>query len=192
MAVNSKQNEVWKDVPGLEGFYQISDAGNVRNRRTSLPMNPYVNDNGYCIVGLYSRKQGKTIHFRVHRLVAEAFLENPLNKRTVNHKDGDKTNNHVSNLEWATHKENLRHAHDTGLIVATERQRATAAKNIRKNRLLADSRKRCFFEDRASGIRKEFDSIREAATYVSGVPSAICLCCQGKKKAYKGFEWGYC
>lgn len=192
MAVNSKQTEVWKDILGFAEDYQVSDAGNVRNKRTGKCIKPYLNDNGYLIVGLYSRKRGKTVHFRVHRLVAESFIENPLKKRTVNHKDGDKTNNYATNLEWATHKENLRHAFKTGLIVTTDKQRESAAKSLRKNRLLADSRKRCFLKTRLFGFRREFDSIEEAAQYVSGVPSAICLCCQGKKKTYKGFEWGYC
>ena len=190
MAVNSKQNETWKDIPGFEGFYQVSDAGSVRNKRTLKQVKPYLNGNGYCIVGLYSRKHSKTIHCRVHRLVAKTFIENPQNKRTVNHKDGNKTNNNATNLEWATHKENLRHAHDTGLIVASQKQREVAAKSMRKNRLFAKNKKRCFLED-DMGNRVYFSSIAEGAAYVEGVSSGVVNSCKKKKQTYKGFWWGY-
>ena len=191
MAVNSKQNEEWKDVCGYEGAYQISSLGNVRNSRTMYLLKPSKTNSGYYEVKLYDKNKSKSVHFRVHRLVATAFIDNPECKRTVNHIDGDKSNNTVSNLEWATHKENLRHAHDTGLIVASDKQRQSASRNIMQNRLLANPEKRCFLIDH-TGCRKEFASLKTAADAVAGVSSAISECCQGKMKAYKGFKWGYC
>jgi hypothetical protein len=189
MAVNSKQ--VWVDIPSLGGKYEASVTGLIRNKRTREYRKPYINDNGYFIVGIYDSAKKGTIHYRVHRLVAEAFIPNPAGKRTVNHIDGNKLNNRVENLEWATHGENLDHARKTGLMVTTEKQRNAGRENLKKNRLHAHPEKRCFLED-SMGHRMEFHSIKAGAIYVEGCSSAICLCCQGKKKTYKGFRWGYC
>jgi hypothetical protein len=191
MAVNSKQNEEWRDILGFDGKYQVSSLGNVRNSKTMYQLNPSKTNSGYYEVKLYDQNKNKSIHFRVHRLVAATFIDNPECKRTVNHIDGDKSNNAVSNLEWATHKENLRHAHDTGLIVASDKQRQSASRNIMQNRLLAKPEKRCFLIDHA-GCKREFASLKTAAIEVNGVSSGISMCCQGKRNSYKGFKWGYC
>ena len=102
-------NEIWKDIVGYEGLYQISNLGNVKSlnyRRTGKEriLNPGNNGCGYLFVILCNN--GKRKHFKIHRLVANAFLENPDNKSDVNHKDEDKTNNNVDNLEWMTRQEN--------------------------------------------------------------------------------------
>ena len=107
----------WKDIKNYEN-YQISDCGKVRSNFRSKDKSKYKeiklqNNNGYKLVQL-NNKDSKLM-FRVHRLVAEAFIPNPENKRTVNHKDGDKSNNSVNNLEWATHSENNKHAFDKNL-----------------------------------------------------------------------------
>lgn len=99
----------WKDIPGYEGLYQVSDCGQVR----SLPrkgakeriLKPYLNKFGYHKVGLF--KDGKVKNHRVHRIVALAFLEGD-HSLTVNHKDECKTNNHVLNLEYMTSGDNTR------------------------------------------------------------------------------------
>lgn len=127
---------IWRDVPGFEGKYQVSNTGLVK----SLPRQKMIrtrsgicyqnvkerilktspDKDGYLQVLLSNggRKMGGGVLCRkVHKLVALAFLPNPLNKPMVNHKgkDGDKTNNHVDNLEWATHVENEAHASKYGL-----------------------------------------------------------------------------
>lgn len=120
--------EIWKDVPDYEGIYLISTLGNVK----SLDREIYEKDgtkrplkgkfiksqktgNGYKFVCLYKNGVGKMA--MIHRLVAKAFIPNPENKKEVNHKDGVKTNNVLSNLEWATRAENQLHSHRTKLLI---------------------------------------------------------------------------
>ena len=114
-------NEIWKDVVGYEGLYQVSNLGNVRSVERTINMEHprygsaivkyeskelrgYLNERGYRKVCLTKNKHSK-IRF-VHRLVAEAFIPNPNKLPQINHKDEDKTNNHVDNLEWCTNKYN--------------------------------------------------------------------------------------
>lgn len=104
---------VWRFITGYDGRYQISIHGQVWSATKRDFMKPMVTDKGYLTVEL--RKGGHRSKARIHRLVAEAFIPNPDNLPEVNHKDGDKTNNHVSNLEWCTHSDNLKHAYQTGL-----------------------------------------------------------------------------
>lgn len=109
--------EKWKDIKGYEGLYQVSNLGNVKRLQhedfrcrqgyrimKERPLTPFLNHNGYLLVRLQKNNIPKT--WRVHRLVALAFLENPFNYTDVNHKDEVKTNNSVDNLEWCTRKYN--------------------------------------------------------------------------------------
>lgn len=101
--------EKWKDIDGFEGKYQISSWGRVRNR-DGLILKPYMNNKGYLKISL---QQGRrAIKKRVHRLVAIAFIPNPENLPQVNHKDGNKTNNSFTNLEWISNSDNLKHARE--------------------------------------------------------------------------------
>jgi hypothetical protein len=116
MEVMMNRVEEWKAIPGFEGLYEVSNAGNVRSfsqakRGGLLALIP--NEFGYLTVSVW--KDGKQKNCRVHRLVAEAFLVKPYGKDVVNHKDGNVTNNKVDNLEWCTQAENLAHAIKTGL-----------------------------------------------------------------------------
>ena len=121
--------EKWRDIPNYEGFYQVSNQGNVRslnrmvkqNRRTDgkqlkkgKVLSPAIDKYGYSSCALSKHNKLKSI--RVHRLVAFAWLDNPNNWNEVNHKDGNKQNNNVDNLEWSTRSLNIRHAIDTGLL----------------------------------------------------------------------------
>src|SRR5690554_7339922 len=99
-----------KGVHGYDGLYFVSDCGSVYRGGRRLKQARGKSGNGYPQVSLC--KQGLRRTCSVHRLVAEAFIENPDGKATVNHKDGNKLNNSVSNLEWATYSENLQHAVD--------------------------------------------------------------------------------
>ena len=130
------KTEIWKDIVGYEGMYQVSSFGRVKSfKRTVTYGERYhtvcsrikkqtlkkkkekysggYSEDGYMMVNLYKHNKGAMNY--VHRLVADAFIPNPEVKETVNHIDGIKANNHFSNLEWATHLENVTHAIDTGL-----------------------------------------------------------------------------
>ena len=97
--------EVWKDIEGFDGKYQISSWGRVRSARGTLKT--YENKKGYLKIGLY--KNGKYHKRRINRLVAQAFIPNPYDLPQVNHIDGNKKNNSVTNLEWVTDSANKKH-----------------------------------------------------------------------------------
>lgn len=100
---------MWKDIPEWELYYQINENGEVRNKITKKYIKGDINSSGYCRICLY-HKNIKKKFFR-HRLVAQLFIPNPNNLPEVNHKDGNKLNNNLNNLEWSTRKNNEREAH---------------------------------------------------------------------------------
>lgn len=100
--------EIWKSISGYEDMYEISSYGRVR--RSGRILKNRMDSNGYLSVMLC--KSGKPRRYRVHRLVAEAFIQNPENKYCVNHKDGNRSNPNINNLEWLTINENHKHAYD--------------------------------------------------------------------------------
>lgn len=108
--------EVFKDVVGFEDYFQISNLGKIFSKRSNKILKLHTNKSGYVSLATkIGGRQGTSHCFRVHRLVAEAFLPNPENKLEVNHKDGIKTNNKISNLEWVTSSENKIHSNISGL-----------------------------------------------------------------------------
>lgn len=126
--------EVWKDIPGYAGMYQVSNLGRVksleRDTKRSRPQHikerilkqtPNKTSGNYLQV--YLADAGKYKAFLVHRLVAQAFIPNTDNKPVVNHKDGNKQNNCLENLEWCTHKENVLHAFVTGLNIPIDKRK---------------------------------------------------------------------
>lgn len=182
--------EVWKDIPGYEGMYQISNTGRVKslsrerkcNRNSVATVKErikphFVNKKGYCQIGLC--KNGKRTGFHVHRLVAMAFIPNPYNKKTVNHIDGNKSNNNVENLEWATYSENIKHAFLNNLI---------------DNSHSYDERKKPIVQmDKESGeLLNTYDSIGSAMRSIGkNTKNAIISCCKGRIKTAYGFCWLY-
>lgn len=106
-----------RDIAGFEGRYQINDKGQVYSVIKSKFLSHGIKPGGYAFVGLARGPGEKKAYRMAHRLVAEAFIPNPENKPEVNHKDGNKLNNSIENLEWATRSENAVHGFDNGLLV---------------------------------------------------------------------------
>lgn len=145
--------EIWKDVKGLEGFYQVSNIGNVRSvkryvnhylggksLKKSVVLKKRINAWGYYSVIL--KKNSKTKNCVCHKLVAESFIINENNKPIINHKNGIKTDNRVENLEWCTYSENTKHAFDNNLIYIPKKEERynskiteEIVKEIRENKL---------------------------------------------------------
>ena len=110
--------EIWKDIKGYEGLYQVSNLGRVKRITTGRVLKPLKHANGYLMVKL--SKNSIVYTKTVHRLVAEAFIPNPEHKSEINHIDENKTNNNVSNLEWMTRTENINHGTRTERMSKTQ------------------------------------------------------------------------
>ena len=165
-------SEIWKDVVGFEGIYIISNSGAVissYNRNGVKSLKGSVKKNGYLQYILV--KDGKKYHSNAHRLVAKAFLENPKNFQQVNHKDGDKLNNNVDNLEWCNASHNSQHAIKNGL------------KNCWLKKVNQFTLDGIFIF--------QFNSIKEAAESVRTSPTNIRQNMIGKSKSAKGYIWKY-
>lgn len=109
------EREVWRDIDGYDGLYQVSNMGRVRSCKYGKwkVLKPATINKGYFFVNLWRNGEGK--HYLVHRLVAEAFIPNPDDKPQVNHINGVKNDNREVNLAWCTSSENRQHAYDAGL-----------------------------------------------------------------------------
>lgn len=181
-------NEIWKDIDGYEKYYQVSNLGRVRSltRHTrSIVGIDYVytgkimslnkTDRGYLMAKLSKNCAQKTI--RVNRLVAQAFILNNGNKPHVNHKDGNRSNNYVSNLEWVTHSENILHS-----FRVLGRKGMVGEKNPKSKPIVVE------FPD---GTLKRVASARQAAIELKIDPSGICQMLKGKFKQYLGYKFKY-
>ena len=183
------ESEVWKDVVGYEGRYQVSNKGNVRSveRKDSIGrkcggrvLKPINNGRGYLRVTLH--KNGKYKTRFIHRLVADAFVPNPDNLPQVNHIDEVKTNNELSNLEWCDTKHNINYG----------------TRNTRVSQKLSKKVRAVNVE---TGDVVEFNSTAEARLkgFSSGGVSASCRGAYktkdgkliGDGRTYKGFRWYY-
>lgn len=167
--------EQWLDISGYEGLYQISNFGRVKSFYFKNPriLKPH-KVKGYSNVELYKNKKKK--QFYIHRLVMENFcpIEN-MNVLDVNHKDEDKSNNHISNLEWMTHKDNLNYG-----------SRAEKARMKMQGKNSSRSKKvRCIEKDVI------YEALREAERQL-GIPATnISKACKGKIKTAGGYHWEY-
>ena len=169
--------EIWKDIKGYEGLYQISNFGNVKRIQSNKYIKPH-NEKGYIRVALC--KNNKVKHLYLHRLIATAFIPNPENKSDVNHKDGNKMNNKINNLEWTTRKENMNHAKDTGLWKFTD--------NMKKG---LDQSKPVYQYDRQYHLINNYPSVIQASLITGINHGNICSCCEGRRKTAGNYIWSY-
>ena len=177
-------NEVWKDIPGYEGIYEISNLGNVKSHfgkeERILVTNPC--SSGYLKVVLCRDKHHKNV--MIHRLVAEAFISNPYNERTVNHKDGNKKNNAVTNLEWCSYSNNQKHAYRTGLNKWNPKKGKKQIPVIK-------------MDLHTHEVIGEYESIGEAFRSIEEYKDkptrydAISRCCKGILKSAHGYFWKF-
>ena len=176
------EQEIWKDIPNYYGIYQASNFGRIRNAKT-LSIRKPINYGLYYTIELSNN--GKKKLFLVHRLVAITFLPNPLNKREINHIDGNKHNNKVDNLEWATRKENAMHSARTGL--QTKEQFRKAILSMKK------VNERAIVQLKNGNVIARYSSLRDACRKLGMSCGYLSDFINGKtrcKKAY-GYEWRY-
>ncbi len=173
--------EEWRDIPNYEGIYKISNFGRVKKLRKLKYISPIIlkarfTPTGYQILNIY--KNGIVENFRLHRILAEIFIPNPLNKPQLNHINGIKHDNRIINLEWCTISENVQHSYDMGL-----NKRRFSSENKRSRRVIQMS---------LSGENiREWNSIRDAAIGIKFYASGIGVACRGKAKTANGFKWKF-
>ena len=180
-------NEIWKDIEGYEGLYQISNLGRIRSldvrtyQRNKFGKFQYVlhkgkvlkaqkQRNGYLTIDLHRKGQFK--RQTIHRLVAEAFIPNNDNNKYINHKDNDILNNKVSNLEWCTQKYNIKYAYDYGNKIPP---------NMRSINQI----------DNNGNIIATFISMQEAERKTNIRSANISKCCRKLRSRAGGYKWEY-
>lgn len=186
---NSIVYETWKEIPNYEGIYEISTRGFIRTISKRLQKTPYITNKGYLAIDLYKNKKRKK-HL-IHRLIAETFISNPNNYPCVNHKDGNKLNNDINNLEWCTQKYNMQEAARLGLL------NTWCGKLFGKNhpnykfRGKWKTQKPIYQCDLEGVILKRFNSCEEAKRETNIEASHISECCNNKRKTAGGYIWKY-
>lgn len=163
-------DEIWKPIEGLESLYQVSNLGNVSNYRKCMVAQ--VINSGYLKITF--KHKGKHINRLVHRLVASAFISNLDNKREVNHIDGNKLNNKVTNLEWVTSAENKRHSKAIGNWVYNNPTKGKKIGKVSKyNNVTFDTKRNkwqsCIRVNKVNRFQKRFNTEVEAALHVNWI-----------------------
>jgi hypothetical protein len=174
--------ETFKPVIGYEGRYEVSNLGNVKStvRVKERVLKQVPTSVGYYQVNLSDGNKFTCYH--THRLVAKAFIQNPENKRQVNHKDGNKQNNTLSNLEWVTPSENGKHSYRLGLSNAWQKNQTGANTPTAKSVLQLDMQ---------DNIIKEWECGLDAVRALGCDSSGISRCCNGILKKHYGYRWRF-
>lgn len=178
-------NEIWKPIDGYENLYEVSNYGRVKslgngksNNSKERFLKASKEGNGYLRVGL--SKDGKKKDFKVHRLVASAFIENPNNLPQINHIDEDKQNNHVSNLEWCTAEYNNNYGTHNERVAKS----LTGVFNTKVSKAV-------FQYTKQGEFIAEFPSVSEVQRQLGYPIQHISHCCLGKRKSANGYIWRY-
>jgi hypothetical protein len=189
-------NEIWKDIPGYEGLYQVSNIGRVKSlKRTffsgkNLQIRKTYEENilaprfykkGYVYFGL--SKDGVVKKLKAHRLVALAFIPNPENKPDIDHINTIPGDNRVSNLRWATKSENQRNVITLG--------RSSACKMGDKNPMIIKRRPIKQIDMTTGEVIKTWSGVKVASRALGIDSSGICRCANGKLKYSIGYKWEY-
>lgn len=157
------KTEIWKDIAGYEGLYKISNTGKVLSLQTNKELKWLITWRGYARVALVKNKKVK--YYTVHRIVLTTFSDEKDIKPTINHKDGNKLNNSIENLEWASSKENIRHAWDSGL------------NDWHKKRIVCLE------------TGKTYDCIKDATKETNATETGISHCLRGRYRTSGGLHW---
>lgn len=181
--------EIWKDIEGYDGRYQVSDLGRVRSQDWRVPssegrtrvikgriLKPQPDKYGYMRVNLYADTHMKA--HQVHRLVASAFIPNPCHHEQVNHRNEQKTDNRADNLEWCDVKYNITYGNRSRKVSETRINGAMLGKAVEQ--LTTDGQ-------HVSTYR----SINEASRATGADNSVIIRCCKGKTETAGGYRWRY-
>lgn len=186
------KGEIWKDIEGYEGLYQVSNMGRVKSlnyHRTGKEriLKLRKNRGGYLRVVLH--KDGKGKDYYVHRLAANAFLENSKNLPQVNHIDQNKENNCINNLEFCSSKYNCNYGDRSERQAEKMRGKKQSEEHVRK---CAEKRSKPVIGiDKVTGLIVEFPSAKEAERQLGIANQSICACCKGRLKSTGGFYWYY-
>lgn len=162
--------EIWRPIQGYEDSYKVSNLGNVKSLSRDALLSKHKNNRGYLSVSLYKENVGK--HYLVHRLVAQAFIDNPANLPYVNHKDENPINNIVSNLEWCNQSYNVNYG---------SAQERLSSKKISKKRGLKIA------QYKVNVLVKTYDSASQIQRELGYNTTPILNCCRGGY--YRGNKW---
>lgn len=209
-----EEKEVWRDIEGYEGLYQVSSWGNVKSLGNGKSNNKnYCKERilkagkakiGYLYVYLMKDGVGKTC--RVNRLVAKAFLPNPSNLPIINHKDENKLNNNVNNLEWCSYSYNNTYNNKAKKIGEKLKGKKQSKEHVRKRAEKLRGRKKSKESVRKrvektskpivgvhifTGEKVFFPSISEASKQLGISHGNICACCKGKRHSAGNYTWHY-
>lgn len=175
--------EIWLSIK-YNNNYEISNFGNVRNKKTKRLLKPAISNKGYYMVALSNKSQSHT--YTIHKLVMEHFNRCAFDEEVINHIDHNKLNNKIDNLEYVTQKENIQDAWNNGLC---ENIRIQARKNILK--ASKHDRLKINQYDLNGNFIRQWDCIRHVQKELKINNSNIVACCKGKRKTAGGYIWKY-
>lgn len=183
--------EEWKEIENTNKRYYVSNTGKVKSCKNGkeIILKPQKDKDGYLQVGVTFTTGVKTQ--KIHRLVSKAFIANPLNMPQVNHKDENKENNNVNNLEWCDSKYNINYGTHIQKVADALRGRKHKAEHIEKIRQNAPNSRKVIMTD-MNGIEiQRFRSASEAGRFLKGNATNVIAVIKGRKRSYKGYLFKY-